>query len=99
MPPGLSRDHTNAEAALSLPWAEVTFRWLQVSLPDATLPLHSFLIWLPVRALLVHRGNCWHCLTETERTGSGSAASAIALILETAWGVGLPSFSYSHNVS
>lgn len=51
---------------------------------DATLPLHSFLIWLPVRALLVHRGHCWHRLTETERTGSSSAASAIALILETA---------------
>lgn len=31
------------------------------------LPLHSFLIWLPIGALLVHGGDCWHSLWREEK--------------------------------
>lgn len=31
-------------------------------LTEWELPLHSFLIWLPIRALLVHRGDSWDSL-------------------------------------
>ena len=70
------RDHTNVEAALDHLLGQ---RWPFVgrrgslpkdalqALPDATLPLHSFLIWLPIRALLVHRGDCWHCLRKDRK--------------------------------
>lgn len=33
------------------------------------LPLHGFLVWLPVRALLVHGGHSRHCLKGDKITG------------------------------
>lgn len=65
------RDHSNVVAALyhllGQTWPFIGCRRslpkdVLQALPDATLPLHSFLIRLPIWALLVHRGNCWHCL-------------------------------------
>lgn len=77
-------------------------RWLQGSLPKgalqalpgATLPLHSFLIWLPIRALLVHRRNCWHRL----RRHRGEKLKAALLpeyrsVLETGLQTGLSGHS------
>lgn len=36
-------------------------------LTDWGLPLHSFLIWLPVGALLIHRGDRWDSLQRQEK--------------------------------
>jgi hypothetical protein len=51
------------------------------ALADATLPLHSLLIWLPIRALLVHRGNCWHCLQRDRKEKLKVAACSITPLL------------------
>lgn len=40
-------------------------------LTEWELPLHSFLIWLPIRALLVHRGDSWDSLQRERRHSSG----------------------------
>lgn len=36
-------------------------------LTDWGLPLHSFLIWLPIGALLIHRGDSWDSLQREEK--------------------------------
>lgn len=83
------RDHTNVEAALyhllGQRWPFVGCRGslpkdVLQALPDVTLPLHSFLIWLPIRALLVHRGNCWHCLKRDRKEKLKVAAYSLMFL-------------------
>lgn len=86
MPSGLSKETTQVlklhcttslgRGDLSLVAGSLPKDVLQ-ALPDATLPLHSFLIWLPIRALLIHRGNCRHCLQRDRKERLRMAAYSV----------------------